>query len=527
MSAPPQSSSRLPVRIEAEDIDYLTNLLLEQERPLATRTLARRLVGEQLEAERRALQERFRNARFYNPAEGCNTGDLLTFPALDYATGEVVSQRPGNHPGLEPFTVIAVRFEENGRTREFATRLNEPHALSREAGDDAHEHLGPALSVDEILAQSGAEILEELQDKLFATGNLVRLKDEWFVRELLLEVTVSHLNLAEAVLDVHGGGPLTTGEILEQIGGLEGPAALQEFSMNHGLLQDERFDEVGPTGTVLWFLRRMEPAEVQTTPLPLRFARLEHDRGLLDDDMLDLEADIDDELSPLRYAGDEISGAVVTLIYPHRRLGTLPLNARLRTFFPTARQSARVYVTLLDARDGERYTGWIVRGARFVWGLGAFYRKYTLPVGAYVDVSRDEKAGHIVLGARHHRPRMEWVRLITPQNNQLAFREARRAIGANHDVLMALGAEDPGAVDALFETTLRQRRPLTHSINSALHALLPLSPQGAVHLKTLYSAINVIRRCPPGPLMAALVAGPEFEHVGDHYWRVARQGQQP
>ena len=117
------------------------------------------------------------------------------------------------------------------------------------------------------------------------------------------------------------------------------------------------------------------------------------------------------------------------------------------------------------------------------------------------------------------------MRLITPRDNQLAFREARGTIGARYDDQMVLGAEEPRSVDALFEDTLKHKRPLLHSINSALRALAPLSPQGAVHLKTLYSAVNVIRRCPPGPLMAALVASPEYEHVGDHYWRVVRQGQ--
>ncbi len=525
MPAPPQSRSLLPFTFKPEDVDYIGNLLLEQERPLTTLTLARMVVNERLEAERRSLQERFRNARFYNPAEAFDTGDRLIFPALDYVAGEVVDQRAGNQPGLDPFTVISVSFGENGKTREFASQLDLPHVLSHAGDDETLDHFGPAFTVDEIIEQSGPEILEELQEKLFDAGNLIRLKSEWFVRELLLEVGESHLNLAEAVLDVHGGGPLPTTGILEQIGGLSGSPALHEFSMNYGLLHDERFDEVGPTGAVLWFLKRMEPPEVQTTPPPLRFSRIEHDRSLLDDDMLDLEADIDDELSPLRYAGDEISSAVVTLIYPHRRLGTLPLNARLRTFFPTARQSERVHVTLVDASDGEEFPGWIVRSERFVCGLGNFYRKYGLPVGAYVEVSRDEKAGRILLNLNHHRPRAEWVRLITPHEDQLAFEEARRSIGAHYDDQMVLGAEEPGAVDTLFETTLRQRRPFEHSISSALRALAPLSSQGAVHLKTLYSAVNVIRRCPPGPLMAALAANPDFEHVGDHYWRMSRQGR--
>ena len=65
---------------------------------------------------------------------------------------------------------------------------------------------GPAVTVDEIMEGSGAEILEALRESLFADGALIRLKDEWFLRELLLEVGEAYLNLSEAVLDVHDGG---------------------------------------------------------------------------------------------------------------------------------------------------------------------------------------------------------------------------------------------------------------------------------------------------------------------------------
>jgi hypothetical protein len=62
-------------------------------------------------------------------------------------------------------------------------------------------------------------------------------------------------------------------------------------------------------------------------------------------------------------------------------------------------------------------------------------------------------------------------------------------------------------------------------MSSILHALITElsrnSPQGTVHAKTLYSAYNVLRRCPPGPIFAALDTHSEFEHVGNHYWRLS------
>jgi hypothetical protein len=86
---------------------------------------------------------------------------------------------------------------------------------------------------------------------------------------------------------------------------------------------------------------------------------------------------------------------------------------------------------------------------------------------------------------------------------------------------MILGADDLEAVDALAKTAQQQRRPLASIISSVIAALSPLSPQGTVHAKTIYSVVNVIRRCPPGPILATLAANPDFDNVGGHYWRLS------
>jgi hypothetical protein len=49
-------------------------------------------------------------------------------------------------------------------------------------------------------------------------------------------------------------------------------------------------------------------------------------------------------------------------------------------------------------------------------------------------------------------------------------------------------------------------------------SLAKLNPQETVHTKTLYSAINMVRRVPSGPLFADLIKHPAFRPVGDHYW---------
>jgi hypothetical protein len=49
--------------------------------------------------------------------------------------------------------------------------------------------------------------------------------------------------------------------------------------------------------------------------------------------------------------------------------------------------------------------------------------------------------------------------------------------------------------------------------------LAKLNPQAHVHATELYAAINIIRRCPPEPILALLASRPWFDHVGDLHFR--------
>jgi len=93
---------------------------------------------------------------------------------------------------------------------------------------------------------------------------------------------------------------------------------------------------------VLWYLKRLEPEEARETPSHLRYQEVEHDRSLLTPEMLLLERDLDDELSPLesKAAGDK--DVVIRLIYPHWRVGSLPLSSRVSHLFPTAYETPRI-----------------------------------------------------------------------------------------------------------------------------------------------------------------------------------------
>jgi len=73
----------------------------------------------------------------------------------------------------------------------------------------------------------------------------------------------------------------------------------------------------------------------------------------------------------------------------------------------------------------------------------------------------------------------------------------------------------------LAHSLQQSRKALPAVLKLLLPALTRLSPQGVSHFKTIYSAVNVLRRTPPGLLMATLNANPDFENVAGHYWKLS------
>jgi hypothetical protein len=513
------------LNITREDIDYLINYLLERETPMSSRELALALVEHRLADEAAALQNKYQGVQIYNPAHHYEVGQKVIFPALKYATAVVEDVRPGNNTQYGEFSVIQVTFEGEPDRREFAAALASAHKLNAE-GETALTLPGKnEFNAEDVLEANYEDIISELEQQLVESRNLAYVGKKWFPRDLLLDVNAGHLHLSDAVLDMAGAVPLTTEAILEAMGGLgDSPVPLQVFSMNYALKDDERFDEVGPAGQVLWYLTRQEPEEVRQTPAPLRYTPIEYDRSMLSQEMVTLEAEIADELSnhlKPAVSASKLTEATFILSYPHRRAGTLPLNVNTRQIFPTARRAPRIYVTLTDGQDGAEYVGWVVHRENYVFGVEEFYKKHHIPIGGYVTVRPGVEPGKIVVDIPAHRPHSEYIRLIVPKNDQLTFEDHKRAIGSDYDDLMIIGVDDIQGLDALIQQTTQQRKTLVSILKMLMPALGKLTPQGTVHVRTLYSAVNVLRRCPPGPLMATLNANPDFENVGGHYWRLS------
>jgi hypothetical protein len=501
--------------IEEGDLDYLYNLLLEEETPLSTDEMALAIIERRTEREAQAIKRREQGTTLFRPQDTFTVGQQVVFSALDYSLGSVVGVRAGRNPDFPEFDVIKVDFGEGRPTREFAARLAD-HRLNQQ---QVEASMGEVKAPDSLFTEHGADIAAKLEARLRANPDIVRLAGRWFPRALLASVNIGHLNLAEAVLDMAGGGTLPTEALLTEVGlPTNVNPRLQAFSLNYALQEDARFDEVGPTGQVMWYLHRVEPPEVVEPPIRLANAAPDYDRSVLTPVLLDLEREIDDEFSPHPDDAAPVEEVQITLNFPHRRSGTLPLSWRLKPLFPTALVSPRVRFSLIDADTGEAMPGWVVRQGQYVYGLDEWYKQHDLLAGGQLTVRRGAQPGEVIVRALKRRPTREWVRTaIAGPDGRLAFSMQKRLIGVDNDEQMIVAYDNAAVVDEVWQRS--QLGPFQRLVADIFRALAKLNPQSAVHAKTLYAAVNVARRSPPGPIFAELATRPYYALVGDAYWR--------
>lgn len=502
--------------ISPNDLQYLSTLMVEDELPCSAEKLGQALILHRCRQEEALIESALSKGTPYQPKLSYEIGKRVVFPALGYRVGEVTGMRPGHNPEYGSFQVIQVEFEQ-GERREFASELMTDHPLNREAQAGTVEDAA-LRTPEELAALYGPQVKETLEKRLESEPNFVRLANKWFRHDLLVEIHIGHLNLAEAVLDMAEGGPLPTEALL---GDLELPEEitpqLRTFSLNYALQEDERFAEVGPAGEILWFLRQLEPKWVQSVPIYLQYQPIEYEPALLTSEMLALEQELDDEWSNLDSPIEVPEPVTVVLTYPHWKSGTLPLSSRLARVFPTGRTRC-IRFTFIDSETGTEMPGWVVRKGHYVYGLEEWYRKYDIPVGAYLKLARGEKPGTVVIQRRGRRPRREWVRVALSVEGRLTFEMRKKLIACSYDELMIVVEESSKATDMVWTRAYQQELSLSQLIAELFPELAKLSPQGTVHAATLYSAVNVRKRTPPGPLLAELIASGAYAPVGDNYW---------
>lgn len=503
--------------LQTDDREFIYTHLLEIETPLTSKELLLALVKNRIQREKTDIEkQRSSGGDIYLPKNCFKVDQNLVLPAFNWQHGKVIKIRPGRNPDMGGFQVIQVKLDD-GQVKELAADLVD-HALNQPVDITSEDS---SLDYSMVISEFSDELLDCIEDDLKKAGDFVRIAGKWFPRALLLDINVGHLNLAEAILDMAGGGPLPTTILMEQVGLIEEEnSKLVEFSLDLALQEDPRFDEVGSAGETLWFLHRLEPDSVLQIPPYLRYTEIEYDRSLLNPDMLSLERKLNDELTPLSGKYPTVNEVQVALTFPHWRSGTLPLSGHMRHLFPTAYEAPRIRFILMDGETGQQFPGWVVRQHRYVYGLLDWYKAHNLMPGSLVRVRRGNQPGEVIVQCDSQRGTREWVRtVLVGSDGGVVFALLKQIVSASYDERMAIAIPDVEGLDQTWTQLQKERLPFERVVVNVVRELAKLNPQSHVHASELYAAINVIRRCPPGPLFALLSSRPWFVHVGDMHFR--------
>ncbi|MEM7125440.1 MAG: hypothetical protein AAF702_03880 [Chloroflexota bacterium] len=513
--------------VTPDDLEFIYNLLLDTQTSHALSELATLLIQEYIRKESAKIDSELSKGAVYQPESSYQVDQKLVFPILDFAVGTVQEIREGHNPEHGTFSVMQILFNELDETREFAADLKTHHVLNQVNGHGALGEEG-LLSPQEIYELYKSDINDSILYSLEESdrsSDFVEVGGQWLLADMLSEIHIGHLNIAEAMIDL-GGKPLTPAEVLAELDLESGSSeAMTLLSMNHGLENDERFDMVGTEAQPLWYLRRLEPIEAIEVPILLRPTQPTYNRSLLSVELLQIEWELDDEWGESSLSSELpsiVPSTTLTLTYPHRRCGTIPLNGRTRSFFPL-KDKGRSAVTLIDGRWGTHMQGWVVHEGRYVTGLAKWMEEHGLPVGAQVTLERTSNPNEIVVDYRTRRAKREWTRMATAnlESMKLNFEMNKIQITCEYDEDLTVSESDPGPIGQLRILLNQNRVELTRIVEDLMPELTKLSTQSTIHVKTVYSAANMLRRSAPGPVFYALISNRKFRDLGNGYFGMA------
>jgi hypothetical protein len=240
------------------------------------------------------------------------------------------------------------------------------------------------------------------------------------------------------------------------------------------------------------------------------------------EEMLALERELDDELSPPFGAYHHLEEGQVRLIFPHWRSGTLPLSTRIRHLFPTAYEAPRIRFMLVDGDTGEKFSGWVAREKGYIYGLEGWYEERGAMPGSMIQVRKSENPGEVIVQMDNRRSSREWVRtVLVGSDGGVVFAMLKQIVETPFDERMAIAVPDKDALDQVWEGMQKEQPPFERTVVNMVQEMAKLNPQSHVHASELYAAINIVRRCPPAPILTLLASRPWFIHVGDLHYRLS------
>jgi len=506
--------------VDEADHEFLYDILGNAAEPMSIEALAVAVIDRRCQIEESRIRNELSRGQMYDPQESYQVGDALVFPAFEYRFGEVIDSRPGENPEHGEFGVLTVRFEDNDRERMFAAGLDTPHVLNRDS-DDFVISDAPLLSAQEIYDEVGDALTLTFEGHLQEnTDYFINAGSKWLTTDQMAPVNVGHLNIAEAMIEMKDEA-VSTSDLLDMV---EIDPSLSEsvriFSLETAMHSDGRFIQVGQVGASAWSLRTLLPDAALEIPLSLKYEPIDYERSGLNVELLQTEWEIADEWSEGGVADStpsQVPSIIVHLTYPHLASGVLPLISAARSLFPQG-DGVCTAVTLIDGRWGQRFPGWVMHEGRYLAGLDKWFKEHKLLVGAAITLQRTNDANEIVVDLKPQRMKRVWVRTARVEDDRLVFQMERKQIACEYDDNLALFVADPGKITEFAAHVDALETSVETLVEQIMPELTKLSPQGTTHIKTLYSAVNVIRRLTPGPIFAALPKIPGATDTGSGFW---------
>lgn len=503
------------IQITDKDLEDIYSFLLETESPLDKFEITKLLIQQKIsEQENILLIEASEAGDHYLPEKTYSENDVLVFPAKDSSKGRVVSVRKGINPDYPDLQVIEVEMI-TGVHVSFASNLK-AHKLNNPLPAEKNY----LLDSTHIYNEFGHVISEKVSLALENNPDLVCIARQYFPRALLFDIGIGPLNLCEAVLEMAGGGPFSTTELMTQIDlPISNNSKLTEFSLNFALEEDGRFDEVGPAGITLWFLKRLEPKEVQNPPFTLEFSGHIPETPESIHGLNELNRMVDDELEQIipDLRSDEMT---ISLSYPHWRAGTLPLTDRNKDIFPTAYETPRVKFEFNDTSSHTKFSGWVVRPNKYIYGLKDWYTQQGVIPGSFVTVKKSPTPGEVIVQTAKNKNSRDWIRtVLIGADGGIVFALLKQVISCTYDERMAIMIPDVSSLDQIWASN-KFKQPIEKVILIIMREIGKLNLQNQIHAQELYSAVNIIRRTPPSVILSVLHSQPWATHLGDLYFKL-------
>lgn len=504
--------------VSEADLDLTAGVILEAGKPQRLSALAAAVIMRRFQREREAIARQAKSGLVYQPEGRYDVGQQLVFSALEFAVGRVVATRPGRNPRHGPFGVIRVALEDGSPEREFAAEFAHPHPLNR----PAEELLGgtdAGIGEAELVRLYEHYVARQLDAALKANPDYVPFGGQWFLRELLPEIHVGYCNLAEAMV-YEARHPLAAQDMLTDLD-LAGKGSVEQqlFALNYALGKDDRFDNVSRTENPVWYLRALEPAAVFSRPAVLKPAFRAVGGAYLGLTLLDLVEEVGDELDDIEtVALPEAQGVQFEVTFPHLYAGTMPARLRYLRQLPYT-PHGHLPLTMVDSRTGQRFEAWALPEERYICGLGDWYTAVEMCVGGQVSLAPTGEPLTFALAATPAKTkRSEWVRAASVVDNRLALQMQRATIAVRCDRSMLVDVPDREAIARLMASTEGAQISLSALVHNAFEEQAKLSSKGVVHVKSLYSTVNLLRRVGTVPVFAEMTRRACYDPVGDGFW---------